>query len=115
MVEWHHEFKEQELRHALGDGEGQGGLACCSPRGHRVRHDLESIQQQITFISVGFVKIDILTFFFFSIYIYFIIIIVIIFLLYNIVLVLPYINMHPLRVYTCSPFLHFSLDDLKLT
>ena len=26
-----------------------------------------------------------------------------IFLLYNIVLVLPYINMHPPRVYTCSP------------
>ena len=25
------------------------------------------------------------------------------FLLYNIVLVLPYINMHPPRVYTCSP------------
>ena len=25
------------------------------------------------------------------------------FLLYNIVLVLPYINMHPSRVYTCSP------------
>ena len=25
------------------------------------------------------------------------------FSLYNIVLVLPYINMHPLRVYTCSP------------
>ena len=27
----------------------------------------------------------------------------IIFLLYNIVLVLPYINMHPPQVYTCSP------------
>jgi len=26
-----------------------------------------------------------------------------IFKLYNIVLVLPYINMHPPRVYTCSP------------
>ena len=26
-----------------------------------------------------------------------------IFLLYNVVLVLPYINMHPPRVYTCSP------------
>ena len=25
------------------------------------------------------------------------------FLLYNIVIVLPYINMHPSRVYTCSP------------
>ena len=30
-------------------------------------------------------------------------IIIIIFLLYNIVLVLPYINMNPPRVYTCSP------------
>ena len=29
--------------------------------------------------------------------------IIIIFLLYSIVLVLPYINMHPPRVYTCSP------------
>jgi len=28
---------------------------------------------------------------------------IIIILLYNIVLVLPYINMHPPRVYTCSP------------
>ena len=38
-------------------------------------------------------------FFFFFIFSYFIIIIS----LYNIVLVLPYINMHPPRVYTCSP------------
>ena len=36
------------------------------------------------------------------IYFYFFIIIII-FLLYNIVLVLPYINMHPPQVYTCSP------------
>ena len=33
---------------------------------------------------------------FFSLFYYY-------FLLYNIVLVLPYINMHPPRVYTCSP------------
>ena len=31
-------------------------------------------------------------------------IIIIIILLYNIVLVLPYINMHPPRVYTCTPW-----------
>ena len=24
----------------LGDREGEGSLACCNPRGHRVRHDL---------------------------------------------------------------------------
>ena len=33
----------------------------------------------------------------------FLFIIIIIIILYNIVLVLPYINMHPPRVYTCSP------------
>ena len=30
-----------------GDSEGQGSLACCSPWGHRVRHDLATEQQQI--------------------------------------------------------------------
>ena len=27
----------------LGDSEGQGSLACCSPWGHRVRHDLTTV------------------------------------------------------------------------
>ena len=33
------------------DGEGQGGLACCSPRGHRVGRNwvTEQQQQQVTF------------------------------------------------------------------
>ena len=26
---------ENELEQTLGDGEGQGSLACCSPRGHK--------------------------------------------------------------------------------
>ena len=29
----HHRCSEHELRKTLGDGEGQGGLACCSPGG----------------------------------------------------------------------------------
>ena len=29
-----------------GDSEGQGSLACCSPWGHRVRHNLAAEQQQ---------------------------------------------------------------------
>ena len=33
MVGWHHRLNEFEQ--ALGDGEGQGSLACCSPWGHR--------------------------------------------------------------------------------
>ena len=31
----------------LGDSEGQGSLACCSPWGRRVRHNLLIKQQQL--------------------------------------------------------------------
>ena len=33
MVVWHHGFNGHEFEHTLGDGEGQGSLACCSPWG----------------------------------------------------------------------------------
>ena len=33
MAGWHHPCNEHELGQTLGDGEGQGGLVCCSPRG----------------------------------------------------------------------------------
>ena len=35
MVEWHHRLDRHEFEQALGVGDGQGGLACCSPRGHK--------------------------------------------------------------------------------
>ena len=31
MAGWYHQCNEHELGQTLGDGEGQGGLACCSP------------------------------------------------------------------------------------
>ena len=31
MVRWHHCPDEHEFEHALGIGDGQGSLACCSP------------------------------------------------------------------------------------
>jgi len=34
-VGWHHWFSGHELGQILGDGEGQGSLACCSPWGHK--------------------------------------------------------------------------------
>ena len=40
MVGWHHWLSGPEFEQTLGDCEGQGSLACCSPWGHRVRHDL---------------------------------------------------------------------------
>ena len=31
MVGWHHLLNRHEFEQALGEGEGQGSLACCSP------------------------------------------------------------------------------------
>ena len=35
MAGWHHWCNEHELGQTPGDGEGQGGPACCSPWGHK--------------------------------------------------------------------------------
>ena len=34
-MRWHHRCNGHELGQTSGDGEGQGGLACCSPWGHK--------------------------------------------------------------------------------
>ena len=33
LVEWHHQLNGHEFEQTLGDGEGQGSLACFSPWG----------------------------------------------------------------------------------
>ena len=35
MVGWHHRLNGREFEQALGDGDGQGCLACCSPWSHK--------------------------------------------------------------------------------
>ena len=35
MVGWHHQLSGHEFGQSLGDGEGQGDLACCNPWGHK--------------------------------------------------------------------------------
>ena len=35
MVGWHHRLNGHEFEHALWVGDGQGGLACCSPWGRK--------------------------------------------------------------------------------
>ena len=35
IVEWHHRLEGLEFEQALGIGNGQGSLACCSPWGHK--------------------------------------------------------------------------------
>ena len=40
LVGWHHQLSGHESEKALGDGEGQRSLVCCSPCGlQRVGHD----------------------------------------------------------------------------
>ena len=43
MVGWHHQLNEHEFEQTPGDGERQGGLACCSPRG---RKELDMTERQ---------------------------------------------------------------------
>ena len=35
MVRWHHRLDGHECEQALGVGDGQGSLVCCSPWGHK--------------------------------------------------------------------------------
>ena len=35
MIRWHHQLNGHESEQTPGNNEGQGGLACCSPRGHK--------------------------------------------------------------------------------
>ena len=43
MTGWHHLLNRHELEQALGDGDGQGCLACCSPRGHKESDTTEQL------------------------------------------------------------------------
>ena len=45
MIEWHHRLNGHEFEQILGDGEGQGGLVCCSPWGLK-ESDRMTEQQQ---------------------------------------------------------------------
>ena len=45
MVGWHHRLNGYEFEQALGDGEGQGSLACCSPWSPKVGHEWVTGQQ----------------------------------------------------------------------
>ena len=45
MIGWHHQLNGREFEQSLGDGKGQGSLACCSPCSLRVRYNLMTEQQ----------------------------------------------------------------------
>ena len=43
MVGWHHQLDGHEFELSLGVGDGQGGLACCSPWGHKESDTTEQL------------------------------------------------------------------------
>ena len=43
MVEWHHWLEFEQI---LGDSEEQGGLACCSPWGHKESDTTEPLNNK---------------------------------------------------------------------
>ena len=45
MVTWHHWLNGHEFEQTLGDGEGQGSLACCSPWGPKESDTTEWLNQ----------------------------------------------------------------------
>ena len=46
MAGWNHRLNGHEFELTLGDGEGQGSLACCSPWGHRQSDTTERLNNK---------------------------------------------------------------------
>ena len=43
MAGWHHQLDGREFEQALGNGDGQGSLACCSLWGHKEPNTTEQL------------------------------------------------------------------------
>ena len=48
MVGRHHQLNGHEFEQGLGAGDGQGGLACYSPRGHKKSDPTEQLNNDMT-------------------------------------------------------------------
>jgi len=46
MMGWHHRLDGHEFEQAPGVGDGQGSLACCSPRGCKELDTTEQLTEQ---------------------------------------------------------------------
>ena len=47
MVGWHHRLDGHEFEQAPGVGDGQGGPACCNPRGHKESDTTEQMNRTV--------------------------------------------------------------------
>ena len=57
MVGWYHQLNGHEFEQALGDGEGQGSLACCSSWGCKESDTTERLNNKICWQCPKFWKI----------------------------------------------------------
>ena len=46
MLDGHHQLNGNEFEQTLGDSEGQGSLACCSPWGHKESDTIEGLNNK---------------------------------------------------------------------
>ena len=53
MVGWHHQLDGHEFEYDPGVGNGQGGLACCSPWGHEESDMTERLTCLIELAGLG--------------------------------------------------------------
>ena len=52
VVGWHHRLDGHESEQAPGVGDGQAGLACCSPWGRKESNMTQQLTQYAFFLSV---------------------------------------------------------------
>ena len=59
MVGWHHQLNGHEFEQAPGDGEGQGGLVCCSPWSRKKSDTIEWLNDyEAALIMKNFSTVD---------------------------------------------------------
>ena len=57
MVEWHHWLNGHEFEQTPGVGDGQGSLACCSPRGCKESDMTEQLNNSFIVTNITYIKI----------------------------------------------------------
>ena len=62
LAGWHPRLNGHEFEQTLGNAEGQGSLASCSPWGHKVRHGWGTEQQRQEAIQVAVHRYSLLSF-----------------------------------------------------
>ena len=57
MVGWHHQLNGHKFEQALGDGEGQGSLACCSPRVRKESDTTEQLNNKCVLMLISYITV----------------------------------------------------------